>query len=44
MLTMHSVKGLVFDAVAIVEMQDGKVPDYRWTTDEDKRKHDDFCK
>lgn len=36
MLTMHSVKGFVFDAVAIVELHEGKVPDYRSTTDEDK--------
>lgn len=36
MLTMHSAKGREFDAVAIVDLHDGKVPDFRSTTDEDK--------
>lgn len=36
MLTMHSAKGREFDAVAIVDLHDGKVPDFRSTTDEEK--------
>ena len=35
MLTMHSAKGREFDAVAIVDLHDGKVPDFRSTTEED---------
>jgi DNA helicase-2/ATP-dependent DNA helicase PcrA len=36
MLTMHSAKGREFDAVAIVDLHDGKVPDFRSTSDEEK--------
>ena len=35
MLTMHSAKGREFDAVAIVDLHDGKVPDFRAITAEE---------
>ena len=35
LLTMHKAKGREFDAVAIVDIHDGKVPDYRAIRDND---------
>ena len=36
MLTMHSAKGREFDAVAIVDLHDGKVPHFRATSPEEQ--------
>ncbi len=35
MLTMHSAKGREFDAVAIVDLHDGRVPNFRSRSDEE---------
>lgn len=35
LLTMHKAKGREFDAVAIIDIHDGKVPDYRAARDND---------
>jgi DNA helicase-2/ATP-dependent DNA helicase PcrA len=34
LITMHSSKGREFDAVAIIDLHDGRVPDFRCTTQE----------
>jgi DNA helicase II / ATP-dependent DNA helicase PcrA len=35
LLTMHKAKGREFDAVAIIDLHDGRVPDFRATTEAD---------